>query len=320
MPLRVASGLAVLALLVLPLVAPWLNFLLANALSKGLAVLGVMVLLRAGQVSFGHALYFATSAYTAAFLIRALGTTDLFLALLVGTVGSVLLSLLVGLFVVRYRYIFFGMLNLAFSMVAYALLEKFFYVTGGADGLRVPRPTVLGFELERGPYELVLVYTALALAIGCGWFVQRYFASAPGRALAAIDSNETRLEYLGISAKSVLLGGYVLSAALAGLGGVLLAAVQGVVTPEFAYWVRSGEFVFIAVLGGAGHVVGAFAGAFVYELVRTYAAAFATDIWQLVLGSVLLLVILFAPGGIVGLLHRPRRRASANAAAEPAGE
>jgi ABC-type branched-subunit amino acid transport system permease subunit len=77
--------------------------------------------------------------------------------------------------------------------------------------------------------------------------------------------------------------------------------LQGVVTPEFGYWVRSGELVFIAILGGIGHVIGAFAGAIAYELVRTYAAAFAADVWQLTLGVFLLLIILFASRGLVGL-------------------
>ena len=88
---------------------------------------------------------------------------------------------------------------------------------------------------------------------------------------------------------------------LTGLGGSIIAVNQGVVTPDLGYWIRSGEFVFIAILGGAGHVLGAFAGALVYELVRFYAAAMAADVWQLILGFVLLGIILFASRGIVGL-------------------
>jgi len=140
--------------------------------------------------------------------------------------------------------------------------------------------------------------------------------SPMGQALAAIKTNETRLEYLGLSARKVLLIAYVISAVLAGIGGVLLAAVQGLVTPEYGYWIRSGEFVFIAVLGGAGHVLGAFAGSLVYELVRTYAAAFAADIWQMVLGVVLLLVILFAPKGLIGLYERMIQRTAPAASRE----
>ena len=296
----VIAALVVLAL-TMAWAAPWSQVMLTLALAKGLAVLGVVVLLQAGQVSFGHAMFFAAGAYAAAFLGKAMGGGDLVLLLLAGVLCSALFGVVVGVFVVGYRYIFFGMLNLAFSMVLFSLLEKLYHFTGGSDGMRVARPTVLGMEMERASFETLLFLLTLTLALVCGWLVHRYLRSPLGQALGAIKSNETRLEYLGVSARQVLLVGYVLSAVLAGLGGVLVAAMQGLVTPALAFWVRSGEFVFIAILGGASNVVGAFAGAFVYEFVRSYAAAFAADIWQLVLGVVLLVVILFAPGGLVGM-------------------
>lgn len=301
---RILLIVAVALLALLPVLAPWMKTFLILALGKGLAVLGIVVLLRAGQVSFGHALFFAASAYAAAFLAQAWAGADFLALLAVGVAGSLFAGLLVGLFVVRYRYIFFGMLNLAFSMVFYAILEKFYHYTGGSDGLRLPRPELLGMELERGPFEFGLYYISLAMTVLLAWGVGRYLASAPGQALTAIKTNETRLEYLGISAKRMLLYGYVLSAGLAGVGGVLTAVAQGVVTPEYAFWVRSGEFVFIAVLGGAGHVVGAFAGALVYEAIRLYVAAFAADVWQLLLGSMLLIIIMFASEGLVGIARR----------------
>lgn len=287
-----------------PLFAPWMKTFLILALGKGLAVLGIVVLLRAGQVSFGHALFFAASAYAAAFLAEISAGADLLVVLAVGVAGSLMAGLLVGLFVVRYRYIFFGMLNLAFSMVFYAILEKFYHYTGGSDGMSLPRPPLLGMELERAAFEYALFYLTLGLTVLITWGVSRYLASAPGQALTAIKTNETRLEYLGISAKRMLLVGYVLSAGLAGLGGVIAALAQGVVTPEYAFWVRSGEFVFIAVLGGAGHVVGAFAGALVFEAMRLYMAAFVAGIWQLLLGSMLLIIIMFASEGLVGIARR----------------
>ncbi|WP_440996811.1 branched-chain amino acid ABC transporter permease [Arhodomonas sp. SL1] len=305
---RLLLILAVALIAVLPLIAPWSKTFLVLALAKGLAVLGIVVLLRAGQVSFGHALFFAASAYVAAFAARALSGGELITLLVIGAFGSGVLGLLVGLFVVRYRYIFFGMLNLAFSMVFYAILEKFYHYTGGSDGLTLPRPTILGVELERQPFEYALFYVALGVAVVLTYLVHRYLRSAPGQALAAIKTNETRLEYLGVSPRGILLVAYVISAMLAGVGGVLAAAMQGLVTPEYAFWVRSGEFVFIAILGGAGHVVGAFAGALVYEGVRMYAAAYAAGMWQLLLGAALLVIVLFASEGLVGLWRRVRGR------------
>lgn len=295
------AGVALLALV--PFVAPSLHLLVGFALAKGLAVVGVTVLLRAGQVSFGHALFFGISAYTGAFIMGSMPGADLIVLLIAGTLMATLSGLLVGLFVVRYRGIFFGMLNLAFSMIFWSILEKFYHVTGGADGIRLTRPTVLGMTLERAPFEMVLYYLGIVLMVGLGWYVIRWFASPTGQLFQTIKTNETRLEYLGISPRRALLSGYLLSAALCGVGGILMGMTQGVVTPEYVWWVRSAEMVFIAVLGGAGSVRGAFIGALIYELVRTYASAYAGDIWQMLLGAFLLIIILFAPNGLIGILE-----------------
>jgi ABC-type branched-subunit amino acid transport system permease subunit len=309
MAVRILSVVLLALAGLLPLALPWIKTPVIIAITNGLAVLGVLVLIRAGQVSFGHALYVCAAGYTVAFLGR-LFHLDATLLVLGGTLLGTLLGAVVGLFVVRYRGIFFGMLNLALSMVLFAVLGKFGAVTGGTDGLRFDRPHVFGATLEREPFEFVLLYAAIVAAIAGVLVIERYFASVPGQALAALKTNETRLEYLGISAKRVFWGGYVISAALCSLGGTLFALGQGLVTPEMGYWVRSGEIVFIAVLGGAGHAVGAFVGAFVFEFVRLYAAAYVTGAWQLVLGCVLLLIVFVAPRGLVGLLQRraaPRR-------------
>ncbi len=299
------AGLLVLVL-ALSLGLPWLKTPVLLSLSNGLAVLGVIVLIRAGQVSFGHAMFACLAGYGVTFIARA-WHLDALLLVLLGTAGAALAGAVIGVFMVRYRGIFFGMLNLAFSMVLFSVLGKFGGLTGGTDGLRFDRPT-FGFQpLEREGFETALLLLALALAVLAGLAVQRYFGSVNGQALAAIKTNETRLEYLGISAKRVFWGGYVLSAALCGLGGALFALTQGLVTPEMGYWVRSAEIVFIAILGGAGHAVGAFIGAFVFEFVKLYAAALLTGAWQLVLGLVLILMVFVAPTGLYGLLEKPLR-------------
>lgn len=304
MSIRIIIPIILLALLALvPFATPGLQVLLTLALAKGIAVMGITVLLRSGQVSFGHALYFAIAAYGGAFTLMLLPGADLVVVLLLGIIAAALSGVIVGLFVTRYRFIFFAMLNLAFSMIFWSILEKFYHYTGGADGMRLPRPTVLWMELERGAYELVMFYLALVLALGLGWFSMRWLESPSGQLFRTLKTNETRLQYLGMSPQRVMLTGYVLSAFLCGVGGIIMGLVQGVVTPEYAFWVRSGEMVFIAVLGGAGSVPGALVGAAIYEIVRTYASAFAGDIWQMVLGIFLLVIILFAPGGIAGIYN-----------------
>ena len=357
----------VLAVLGVSLSMPWLKTPVLVALSNGLAVAGVIVLIRAGQVSFGHAMYACLAGYAVAFagrawhldalLLIAMGTaaaaaagaviglfmvryrgiffgmlnlafsmvlfsvlgkfgavtggTDglrfdrpTFGGVVLGTVVSIAASALIGVFMVRYRGIFFGMLNLAFSMVLFSVLGKFGGLTGGTDGLRFDRPAFAGMVMEREDFETALLGLGLVLAVGGGILVMRYFASVTGQCLAALKTNETRLEYLGISAKHVFWGGYVLSATLCGLGGTLFALTQGLVTPDMGYWVRSGELVFIAILGGSGHALGAFIGAFVFEFVKLYAASLLTGAWQLALGIVLIVMVFVAPKGLYGLLVR----------------
>ena len=302
-------GLAAVTLL--PLASPSIVTLLSLILAKGIVVLGIVVLLQAGQVSFGHAMFFAAGAYAVAFWGRHAGPGDMLLYLVFGAAAGGALGLLVGLFVVRYREIFFGMLNLAFSMVLWSLLEKMFHYTNGADGIRVARPTLAGFAFTPERFSSVLLYLTFAIAVAALFVVQRYLESPLGSMLRAIKSNETRLEYLGVSARGVLLVGYVLSAVLAGLGGSLVAVTQQIATPEFAYWTKSGEFVFIAILGGTGHALGAFAGAAAFEFVRFYASAQLADAWQMILGGVLIAIILLAPAGLIGLLRRRIERRSA---------
>ncbi len=306
--------LVTVALIVLTIIIshsfPWLKTPVIFSLCNGLAVLGVIVLIRAGQVSFGHAMYSCAAGYMVVFLARAYQLDGLLLIGLATSVATVF-SALLGLFIVRYRGIFFGMLNLAFSMVLYSIISKFTTITGGTDGLSFTRPPLAGFVLERDAFETALLYVVLACALICGLLAQRYFESAPGQSLAAIKTNETRLEYLGISAKHVFWMGYLFSGFLAGLGGSLFAIAQGLVTPEAGYWVRSGEFVFIAILGGSGHAIGAYLGAFIFEFVRFYAAALLTGAWQITLGTVLIVIIFLAPEGLVGMLTRfrlPARR------------
>ena len=289
---------------VVGLLLPWIKTTAIIGLCYALAALGVTVLLRAGQISFGHAMYGLVGAYAVGFVGRAYPALDGLLLIPIGTIVAMGAGALIGFFVVRYRAIFFGMLNLAISMVFFSLASKLFDITGGSDGLRVSRPRLAGFELDRGVFENWMLASTLIAAVVLGWLVQRYFNSPAGEALAGVKTNETRLEYLGMSSYRILWTGYVVSAGLVGLSGSIFAVVQGLVTPELGYWLRSGEFVFIAILGGSSHVLGAFLGTLVFEVVKLVAGAFFSGVWQLMLGIVLIAVILAAPNGIVGLRFR----------------
>ncbi|MGE3063964.1 MAG: branched-chain amino acid ABC transporter permease [Hyphomicrobiaceae bacterium] len=297
-------AIAVAVLVALPLAAPWLQFVLTVAIAKGFAALGVAVLLRAGLISIGHAMFVAASAYGIAFLARA-GIADFASLVVLSVALAAVLGAIVGAFMVRYRAIFFAMLNLAASMVFYALLSKLYGITGGTDGMPVPIPSVFGIQMHEVAFKTVLFYLSVVLMIVVGLAVHRYLDSPLGHALSAVHTNEVRLEYLGVPVWAVLLVAYVVSAALAGLGGVLTSFAIGRVVPEFAFWTASGHLVLVAVLGGIGGVPGAFISALFLELLHTLAVT-VTDAWNLIVGAALILVIVFLPQGLYGLVTRKK--------------
>lgn len=299
------SIIAAVLLAILPFVAHWLQFVLTMAIAKGLVALGVAILLRAGLISIGHAMFFAMGAYCIAFLSR-LGINEFFVLLVLGTLGSAIAGLIIGAFMVRYRAIFFAMLNLAISMVGYSLVAKMYGLTGGTDGMRLPTPTFLWMALDKPSFDLALYYFAAIMMIIIGYLVHRYWKSPLGHALSAVESNELRLEYLGVSARSVLLTAYVLSAAVAGVGGIIAGSAIGHILPDFGYWTASAQFVLIAVLGGIGGAAGPLIGSIFLELLHS-ASVNITDAWNLITGIALLVVIVFLPTGLYGLFRKRRR-------------
>jgi len=290
-----------------PLLLPsWAVFLLTVAVAKALVVLAIALLLRAGLVSFGHGLFFALGAYAVGLGARWSGVREATLLVALAVAVATAAAALAGLLIARYRGIFFGMLNLAVSMVAYGVLLKFYAVTGGTDGVGVRTPTILGLALSRDTLAPGLHWLTVALALPAFLLVRRVWRAPLGMMLRAVRDNEVRVEYMRTSARAAIYLAYVLSGALAGLGGALTAFRVGHIVPELAYWTASGEFVFVAVLGGAAHVAGPLAGSVVFEFLRSYANKVAPNTWQLTLGATMLLIILFAPGGLWSLAERAR--------------
>lgn len=294
-PLLVAVALFALAPLALP---SWATFLLTLALAKSVVVLAVALLLRGGLVSFGHGLFFATGAYTVGLAMKRLGLHEAAVLVTLGLLASAGMAAVAGLLLARYRGIFFAMLNLAISMVVYALLLKLYWITGGTDGIGIRTPTILSLAPGRETLRLAIYSFTLALALPAFYVVDRFWASPLGSTLKAVRDNEIRVEYMGASVRRVIYMAYVLSGTLGGLGGILTAFSVGHIVPELAYWTTSGEFVFVAVLGGPASVPGPLVGAIVFEFLKSYAYKYATYTWQMSLGITMLLTILFIPGGV----------------------
>lgn len=280
------------------------NWILNNTmfgLARGLAVLGLLLLWRAGLVSFGHALYFGLGAYAVALLEKYFGMTDLFLRLSLALVLSGFVGYALGFILRNYRGIFFAMLSLAFSMVLYGGLIKT-EALGSTDGFSVSQTSILGWQPETKYPLFVAIVAACVFAMVS---VQLYLRSALGHLTTAVRDNEIRVEYLGYSVAKAVQIKYTISAALAGVAGALFAMALGQVDPDsMVNWTVSGELVFITIMAGPGSVVAPFIGATTFEFLRTFAFEFAPHAWQLIVGGTLLGIIFFLPEGLWSLIQR----------------
>ncbi len=295
--LTLLVGALVVLLAAGPFLPRWAMFMLNVSLSWGTVVLGMLLLMRTGLVSFGQGLYYCIGAYAAGTLHQLYGIADVALMLVAAVVCAAGLALILGLLLAKYRDIFFAMLSLAFSMILFGLLVKS-STLGSTDGFGLSVRTFAGMALGERWERYVLFATTVIAAFCAAFGMQRYLDSHLGRLAGAIRDNELRVEYMGESVRKVIYINYVISAGLAGLGGALVAMTIGHVDPEMAFWTTSGEFVFIAILSGTASVLAPFLGAVIFESVRSFAYEYSPNTWQMVLGFTMLLVIMFLPGGL----------------------
>lgn len=281
-------------------VSNWIVFVVTLGCAKGMVVLGVVLLLRGGLISLGHGLYYAAGAYALAFALNRWHIRETYVLIPLSLVAGGGMAALTGLLLRRYRGIFFAMLSLAFSMILYTVLFKFYTVTGGTDGMRI--------HLTKEGTPLFLYYLTLMLTAGVIYLGRRLIASPLGYMMQAVRYNEIRVEYMGASVGMVIYVTYVFSGMLGGLGGGLVALNVGHVAPELAYWTACADFVFVAVLGGANHVLAPFLGSIVFEFVKNYAFKFSPNTWQMTLGGILLLIIFFLPQGLWSLPEAIERK------------
>lgn len=284
----------------------WLIFLLTIAFAKALVVQGVVMQMRSGLVSFGQGLFYCIGGYTVGMGGQFFGIHDAIAALSLGMLVAIAVAMVLGLLLTRYRDIFFAMLSLAFSMILFGILVKSPGL-GSTDGFNVHNWTIFGWAPDGGESSQHTVFTLTVLAgLVIAVLIHRYTKAGIGVICEAVRENEVRVEYLGLSPRWLLYGNYVSAAAVSALGGGLSALATGHVDPEMAYWTTSGEFIFIALLGGLGHVAAPFIAAVVFSVVRTYAIELVPHTWQMILGFTLLGVIVFLPKGLWSLVSRKK--------------
>jgi branched-chain amino acid transport system permease protein len=295
---------------------PYQTILLAYGLVFAIAALGFNLLLGyTGLLSFGHSAYFGVGAYAVAFLVKYGRITSMEVFLLGAIAASIAITALFGFVCVRYTRIFFGILTLALSQVLWSLAFKFYWVTGGTDGLRVPTPKLLGglFTTPAVTEDKVLFLAhryydyVLLVFFGCVAVMWLIVHSPFGKALQAIRDNETRAAFVGIQIWPYRWVAFLISGVFTGIAGALWVPLNGLTTPDVLHWTFSGEIVFMTVLGGFRTFTGPLIGAVVFNYLKAYAVGF-TVYWQLLLGAVLVTLVLVLPTGIAGTGRRLSER------------
>ena len=266
-----------------------------------------LVLGYAGIVTLGQSAFFGVGAYAAGIYAAHVSGEPLS-GLLVGAVAAAVVGLASGLVILRTQGLTLLMLTLAVTALLAELANKASFITGGADGLQGvdinPILGVFSFDLySRTAYIYCLVVLFL------GWlFVRRLVHSSFGRSLVGIRENTVRMHAIGSPVRRRLVTIYTISAALAGVAGALLAQTTQFVGLTVLGFERSGEIVVMLVFGGIGRLYGAFIGATVYMIAQDTLAKLQPEFWYFWIGLLLVLIVMFARGGLLGLIDKAMRR------------
>ncbi|MFW5919162.1 MAG: branched-chain amino acid ABC transporter permease [Halanaeroarchaeum sp.] len=283
----------------------------------GMAAVGLNLLLRHIKlVSFGHAAFFGTGAYTVALLAstnaeRLLGAPDVaaFVPLLLAATGvATVMAAIIGYLSLRYTGLYFSLLTLAFGQLLYAIVNGNNALLGGSDGLGI-RPgsegqvTMLGAHL--GDHYSLIMYYVSAILLVLGLYAMYRIVNSPfGKALDAIGQDRTRAEFIGLPVKRYIWVAFVISGVYTGIAGALFAMTQQYINPmQTLYFLRSGDILFMAILGGFQTLVGPVIGGVVLEFLLFIGEDIAGNLDSLVAGIALLVLVYGFPRGIVGSLR-----------------
>jgi len=307
-PRNILAALLFAALLLLPLYAQFANDRFVLTLFTRIVILAMaavslnLILGFGGMMSFGHAAYLGIGGYAVGILAFE-GVPSGFVQWPVALAASALFALVIGALSLRTRGVYFIMITLAFAQMAYYIVAGLARY-GGDDGLTIQKRSQFVAHLNLSD-KVQFYYVCLALLFASLYLVGRLVNSRFGMVIQGARSNDTRMRAIGFPTYRYKLVCFVIAGTLCGLAGVLLANHTDFVSPAVMYWTRSGDLIIMVVLGGMGSVIGPVFGA-IALLVLEEVLSGITEYWQIILGPLLLLVVLFARGGIDGLLGRVR--------------
>lgn len=306
-PLQIAGIVLILAaLVVFPFVAKNRFYIsLANEmLIYGLLAMSLDVMLGyTGLLSFMHNAYLGIGAYIVGLFLIHVSASSLWLALLVGAAGTCLIALPVGWVQVRTGGLAFALLTLAFGMMFYTIVWKWYAVTGGDDGLMgVPATsvTLAGIALGKTKDPKVIYLFSLAIVSFCYVATRRIMRSPFGAVLEAIRENEERAAFIGIPVRRYKLLGWMLACLLAGIAGSLFILYKGYIGPITMSAFAGAGVLMMVLLGGMGSLWGPMVGAAIFIFIQDYIST-KTEHWEIYLGIVVILLVLFMPQGVAGM-------------------
>ena len=302
------SGLVLLALIALPFVANSFGEAFYIALATRILIFALaatslnLILGFGGMVSFGHAAFLGVGAYTVVILSQ-MGVVDAWVAWPTAMVVAGLFALLIGAVSLRTQGVYFIMITLAFAQMMYYLVVSF-KAYGGDDGMSLPARSRIGFlDMSNDAH---FYYVTLLACVAVLVLTARVLNARFGHVLQAIRENEVRMQSLGYAVFRYKLCAFIMSGALAGLAGALLANQSGFVSPAMMQWSQSGMLMMMVILGGVGHLYGGVWGAIVFLLLEETLSHFTIH-WQLGLGALLLMVVLLLPNGLTSALTHLRK-------------
>ena len=245
-----------------------------------------------GQLSFGQAAFYGLGGYAVAMLVTKVHF-NFWLSILAGILVAGIIGLIVGYFCVRLRGIYFAVLTLAFGQLIFFIIFKWHDFTGGDDGIQGIFPP----EFLKSP--TAYYYFILLVFIASTYVLWRIIRSPFGQTLKSMRENSERTEFLGINIARYQLIAFVIAAAFAGLAGAIWVPFYRSVAPSYLNWIKSGEPVMAAILGGPSLFYGPILGMFIMTFFHSWVLGF-TIYWPVVMGALILLIIFFLPGGILG--------------------
>jgi len=257
-----------------------------------------------GMISFGHAAYIGIGAYALG-IPAYYGAYSGYLQLPLAIGAGALFALVTGFICLRTKGVYFIMITLAFAQMAYfafVSIEEY----GGDDGLVIDRRSTFTGIVDMEA-NLEFYYVTFAFLLGALFLVSRIVNARFGMVVQGAKSNEARMQSLGFDTFRYRLSCYVIAGAMAAAAGWLMGNYNYFFSPEMMSWTRSGELIFMVVLGGAGSLFGPVLGAVVLIILEEQLSG-ATVYWPLVLGAILVAVVIFARGGIDGAIAKLERR------------